>query len=370
MSHLPLLSASNTNRRPENEPASVTAIASAILQSDPSNYYGSGMNSPFNITDDDVTRSNRASSASSFGTSPSSGSFASAFSQGSRSSIGSLQQRGRRRRRRRANPKEPNQKVGMSARQFQCTFCTETFRTKHDWQRHEKSLHLSLEQWICSPKGPRALNPDNNQVCCVLCGIADPDNAHIESHNYTSCQERSLDERTFYRKDHLRQHMKLVHNTKYIAWAMDSWKVPTPDIRSRCGFCGSILNSWPVRVDHLAEHFKTGSEMLDWKGDWGFEPAVFSMVENAIPPCKLSRLFPFRVTIYRADYCFDITSESLTFFSDRHDPRRENYTTTIPGEPGELGITTQCLRAHQTRVELLAPESDGHGGSNRRRLHT
>ncbi|CAN8103056.1 unnamed protein product [Discula destructiva] len=274
------------NSPPENEPASVTAIASAILRSDPSSHYESGINSPFNITDDDVAPSIRGSSASSFGTSPSTASFASAFSKGSRSSIGSLQQRGRRRRRRRATPKDSNQKVSLNAplKQFQCTFCTETFRTKHDWQRHEKSLHLSLEQWVCCPKGPRALNPDNNQVCCVLCGIIEPGSAHIESHNYTSCQERSLDERTFYRKDHLRQHLKLVHNTKYTAWAMDSWKVPTPDIRSRCGFCGLMLNSWPARVDHLAEHFKTGSDMLNWTGDWGFEPAVFSMVENAIPP--------------------------------------------------------------------------------------
>lgn len=162
----------------------------------------------------------------------------------------------------------------------------ETYRTKHDWQRHEKSLHLPLEQWICCPKGPRALNPDNNQVCCVFDGVTDPDNAHIESHNYTSCQERSLEERTFYRKDHLRQHLKLVHGAKFNAWAMNSWKVPTPDIRSRCGFCGIVLNSWSTRADHLAEHFKTGSTMVDWKGDWGFEPSVLSTVENAIPPCE------------------------------------------------------------------------------------
>ncbi|KAJ4389891.1 hypothetical protein N0V93_007363 [Gnomoniopsis smithogilvyi] len=274
------------NSPPENEPACVTAIASAVMRAGPSSAYDSGLNSPFNNTDDDAVRSGRGSSASSFGTSPSSASFASAYSQGSRSSIGSLQQRGRRRRRRRVVPKEFNEKRDLNTplKTFQCTFCTETFRTKHDWQRHEKSLHLSLEQWICCPKGPRALNPDNNQVCCVFDGVADPDNAHIESHNYTSCQERSLEERTFYRKDHLRQHLKLVHGAKFNAWAMNSWKAPTPDIRSRCGFCGVVLNSWPARVDHLAEHFKTGSNMVNWKGDWGFEPSVLSMVENAIPP--------------------------------------------------------------------------------------
>lgn len=125
-----------------------------------------------------------------------------------------------------------------------------------------------------------------DQLCCVFCGKVDPDKLHTEGHNHTSCQERSLDERTFYRKDHLRQHLKLVHNAKYLQWSMDAWKVPTPDIRSRCGFCGHALPSWSSRVDHLAEHFKTGSDMRAWKGDWGFEPAVLSMVENAIPPCK------------------------------------------------------------------------------------
>ncbi|KUI55189.1 hypothetical protein VP1G_02504 [Cytospora mali] len=65
---------------------------------------------------------------------------------------------------------------------------------------------------------------------------------------------------------------------------MDSWKVATPDIRSRCGFCGIVLESWAIRVDHLAEHFKTGSDMKEWKGDWGFEPMVFAIVENALPP--------------------------------------------------------------------------------------
>lgn len=138
---------------------------------------------------------------------------------------------------------------------------------------------------MCCPKGPRVPNPNTGQLCCAFCGVPQPDDAHTESHNFTACQERQLDERTFYRKDHLRQHLKLVHNTKYLNWSMDAWKVATPDIKSRCGFCGLALGSWGVRVDHLAEHFKTGSDMKDWKGDWGFESSVLSNVENAMPPC-------------------------------------------------------------------------------------
>lgn len=115
----------------ENEPASVTAIASAILN----NSHSSGLDSPnsmslnYNFTDDDADRSCKGSSASSFGTSPSSASLISGFShhsRGSFGSFGSIQHRGRRRRRRRTAPKQGDEKSGLNAplKTFQCTFCT------------------------------------------------------------------------------------------------------------------------------------------------------------------------------------------------------------------------------------------------------
>ncbi|OAA81074.1 Homeodomain-related protein [Akanthomyces lecanii RCEF 1005] len=295
----PALEAMNPLQRwqvspPEHEPASVSAIARAVTAS--SSALSSGLNSPysFNYTDDGSNRSLcKESSASSVGTSQSkstNGSFGSAYSHGSRHSWGSFgsapfNSRGRRRRRRRAGTKpEGNTNLSAPLKTFQCTFCTETFRTKHDWQRHEKSLHLSLERWVCAPDGPRALNPETGNMSCVFCGIANPDDAHVDSHNHSACQERCLEERTFYRKDHLNQHLRLVHNVKFLDWAMKPWKIATPEIRSRCGFCGIVMDSWTIRVDHLAEHFKTGYSMADWKGGWGFEVPVLDMVENSIPP--------------------------------------------------------------------------------------
>jgi hypothetical protein len=115
----------------ENEPASVTAIASAILN----NSQSSGLDSPnsmslnYNCTDDDADRSCKGSSASSFGTSPSTASLVSGFShrsRGSFGSFGSIQNRGRRRRRRRTAPKQGDEKSSLNAplKTFQCTFCT------------------------------------------------------------------------------------------------------------------------------------------------------------------------------------------------------------------------------------------------------
>jgi hypothetical protein len=275
---------------PEHEAASATAIAKAVTSST----FSSGRDSPYTSyghTDDGSARSLcNVSSTSSLGTSHSSGgSFASAFSHKSRGSFGSFNSfgnRGRRRRRRQAPKPVKVSNLAVAPRTFQCTFCTETFKTKHDWQRHEKSLHLSLERWICSPNGPYQHCVEYNHLACVYCGLPNPPEGHAEQHNHSSCAERSLEERTFYRKDHLRQHLNLVHDAKFQAWSMDVWKVATPEIRSRCGFCGIIMDSWSIRVDHLAEHFKGGKSMADWKGDWGFEPQVLDIVENGMPPCK------------------------------------------------------------------------------------
>ncbi len=269
---------------PEHEPASVIDIAKAVKTSPniPSNE--TSPNS-YPRSDDGSARSiTRESSASSRNTSHSShASFGSALSLHSRGSFGSFGQRGRRRRR-------PAAKAiaGLATgapRQYQCTFCIETFKTKHDWQRHEKSLHLSLERWVCAPNVGKIIGTPHK---CGFCGVQNSDIAHYETHNYTVCQERSLEERTFYRKDHLRQHLRLVHECQFLGPSMESWKIAAPQVRSRCGFCGLTMETWSARVDHLAEHFKGGKTMADWKGSWGFESDVQKLVENGMPPCKFN----------------------------------------------------------------------------------
>ncbi|KAK4145835.1 C2H2 transcription factor [Dichotomopilus funicola] len=313
---------------PENEPASVTAIARAV-DSAPS--ISSGLNSPYSahFTDDGSGRSLCDSNISSANTSNSSTSAYSHGSRGSFGSAGSSIPRGRRRRRRKV-PATAAAVGGPSrgahtgpAKTFQCTFCTETFRTKHDWQRHEKSLHLSLERWVCSPNGAQVFNPETGQMACVFCGHANPDEAHADSHNHSVCQERTIGERTFYRKDHLRQHLKLVHGTNFISWSMEQWKATTPEIRSRCGFCGTVMDTWSIRVDHLAQHFKDGKSMADWKGDWGFDIPVLNMVENSIPPYLIhderNSPNPYEASqpsAASARHAFELIKSELSFYVD------------------------------------------------------
>ncbi|KAH7137376.1 hypothetical protein B0J13DRAFT_419473, partial [Dactylonectria estremocensis] len=266
----------------EHELAS--AIARAVTSS---SGRSSGLNSPhsFNYTDDESGKSlNGQSSASSLSTPHSSGA---SLNSASSYRPASFNNRVYRRRRRRTGTKLSdvgNTNLSAPLEIFQCTFCVETFRTKHDWQRHEKSLHLSLERWVCSPHGPRVINPENGQLSCVFCGLANPHDAHIECHNYSACQDRAPVKRTFYRKDHLNQHLRLVHNIKFLDRLMKSWKIASPKIQSRCGFCGIMMDTWTIRVDHLAAHFRIGCSMADWKGDWEFKVSVPQMVQNTVPP--------------------------------------------------------------------------------------
>ncbi|OJJ50050.1 hypothetical protein ASPZODRAFT_128645 [Penicilliopsis zonata CBS 506.65] len=214
-------------------------------------------------------------------------SFASAFSHrlslGSRGSMDRSSKDRRRRRKSQTPVNTFNLHKARSARIFQCTFCADSFPAKYDWQRHEKSLHLALDKWTCSPQGG-IVQLHGTQAVCVFCLAPNPDADHLESHNYSACQEKDAQERSFYRKDHLHQHLRLMHNVKFEEASMEAWYSSTTEIRSRCGFCDTQFTTWKARVDHLAAHFKSGADMSQWQGDWGFDPSIQALVENAIPP--------------------------------------------------------------------------------------
>lgn len=295
------------NSPPEHEPAAASAIAQAVSGFDSSHGNTAVVaDAPFagSWRDD--------SSASSAGTSQfSNSSLGSAWSSDSRLSPGVLDHRAKLTKRRRRRPAafrtelQGHTPLNPVCHPFQCTFCTETFITKHNWHRHEKSLHLSLERWECSPEGPTIMG-SGGELTCTFCGQTNPDHRHLLEHNYAACQERFPEERVFYRKDHLQQHLRVVHETRFTKHPMEGWRREMENVRSRCGFCDIQMDTWAYRVDHLADHFKQGKSMADWKGTWGFESHVLDMVENSMPPCmprcsRLPHLF----------FCLDANSNLL-----------------------------------------------------------
>ncbi|KXJ90390.1 hypothetical protein Micbo1qcDRAFT_226322 [Microdochium bolleyi] len=212
------------------------------------------------------------------------------WTQGSISSIASSRSSGSNasRRRRRVAPQSLNIRSRQSrrssngtSRRFYCTFCCDTFKTKHDWTRHEQSLHLNCDFWACAPYGGTAVSPLTKRVHCSYCSVLDPTSEHLESHKHGVC--RKDQQELFRRKDHLIQHLRGFHQLESIP-PVEDWKIKGPVVTSRCGFCDSRLESWEARANHLAEHFRQGKSMDSWVGEHDFEPAIASQVRNSIPP--------------------------------------------------------------------------------------
>lgn len=182
---------------------------------------------------------------------------------------------------------------------FKCTFCCDSFKHKYDWARHEKSLHLSIGGWRCSPFGGVVQNPSLGRSICTFCNILDPSAEHIETHNYQACLKTIGKSHVFQRKDHLMQHLRLVHRLEATP-LIEDWKVQMPQIRSRCGFCNTKLTSWDERTEHLAAHFRNGLSMEDWQGGHDFEDRIAAQVNNSLPPWYIKSesktLIPFSAT--------------------------------------------------------------------------
>lgn len=285
------------NSPPEAEAASLSAIYNAVEQQPSSrSLHGSRTSSYEALQTAQRPMTYRRTSRPSSTTS-----LESAVSDASGHSSKSNASQSRRRRvtkprgtaRNKAKPKDSADRI------FNCTFCCDSFKNKHDWQRHEKSLHVSMEEWVCTPHGGSVVLPSTDRVHCAYCNALDPDPAHLESHNYSACQGGQTTPRKFRRKDHLVQHLRLVHGLDTLP-LIEDWKVARPPITSRCGFCDASLHSWEERTDHLAAHFRAGFKMRDWKGDHGFDKDTESRLYYDYPPYLIAHqqmtLVPFSVT--------------------------------------------------------------------------
>lgn len=118
---------------------------------------------------------------------------------------------------------------------------------------------------------------------CAYCHTLEPNAEHLELHNHRSCHGDSTEPRVFRRKDHLVQHLRLVHDLEVMP-LVDEWKIDTPAFTSRCGICDQTMNSWDERNEHIAAHYKKGSSISDWHGEHGFPPSIAAHVTHALPP--------------------------------------------------------------------------------------
>lgn len=155
---------------------------------------------------------------------------------------------------------------------YHCTMCPTSFGKPYEWRRHESAVHgFRTVEWICMLNGPM---PDN--LTCAFCSENFPSSDHIDQHDIIKCLDKGESDRTFFRKDLLKQHIRQAHLADMEPSARKAFKVPDcwakdvdadrPDLRSLwCGFCQTTFASTATRMDHVVKHFRNGARMSSWQ---------------------------------------------------------------------------------------------------------
>lgn len=274
----------------------------------------------------------------------------SAYSTASASSATSTSRRSSssRTRQKRTSKATPSSKQ-VDDRKYKCTFCCDDFRNRFDWKRHEKSLHLDLEVWKCAPVDGTLPSADGMGSRCAYCAALEPDLSHLESHNHTACVNRAAAARSFRRRDHLAQHLRVFHKLRDLP-RIESWVDQGPVVASRCGFCNSQLATWEERTDHLAAHFRQGCTMKDWQGGHGFDETIEARLTNALPPYLLATeaksFVPFSATSAESrDHWAQISARASGAFVD-------DATSTTAVEPTQLATSSSAADTVHTSALL------------------
>ena len=124
-------------------------------------------------------------------------------------------------------PLESRQDIKKSS--FQCTFCLKKVSEKA-WKRHEETQHLPKTKWTCLAHGPHVPLPheDSRDGKCAFCPLRNPSDVHLQSaHHLDECLSKPSKDRVFYRKDHLAQHIRNVHNGQLDSVTAMYWKSET-----------------------------------------------------------------------------------------------------------------------------------------------
>ncbi|KAF1842006.1 uncharacterized protein K460DRAFT_398110 [Cucurbitaria berberidis CBS 394.84] len=156
---------------------------------------------------------------------------------------------------------------------YHCTVCPGTFKDAYGWKRHESSVHgFNDTEWTCMLHETILIN-----LKCIFCSehVDDIDIDHFDQHDIQLCMNKSCSDRTFARKDLLKQHVRHVHLASAPASIMQTFKVPkiwskatdgalaNPDALW-CGFCLLMHESITTRMEHVAQHFRDGQDMATW----------------------------------------------------------------------------------------------------------
>jgi hypothetical protein len=160
-----------------------------------------------------------------------------------------------------------------SGHRFVCTVfgCIRSFENASGWKRHEAGFHGHTDhEWICM-----LTEAFKSRSECVFCLEPMDSIDHLSSHTIARCSEKCIIERSFFRKDFLKQHVLHAHLAGEPDAVRRNFKVPqewcrevessaVPPGSRWCGFCRCAFETTAKRMDHVAQHFRKGQDMTNW----------------------------------------------------------------------------------------------------------
>ncbi|KAF2729987.1 hypothetical protein EJ04DRAFT_555745 [Polyplosphaeria fusca] len=125
-------------------------------------------------------------------------------------------------------PTENNQMSNEKARQSSIDLPKRSRRLSYDstsaFDLPKEHKLRNRPAWTCMLSGPTIILPGALGTRCAFCMAKNPDENHLLNHRISKCAERPPDDRTFFRPDHLRQHIKNFHGTTLYDIVQAKWK--------------------------------------------------------------------------------------------------------------------------------------------------
>ncbi|PQE19489.1 homeobox meis protein [Rutstroemia sp. NJR-2017a WRK4] len=172
-------------------------------------------------------------------------------------------------------------KADKTQGKYCCTACHMPFSCKGDWKRHEGSQCEPQKLWYCMFQD--AAVQIQHTWYCILCNDSYRDRESISQHLVMQhkihlCVKKELDERSFRRKDKLKDHLRKVHGLAEGCTDWEKWHQDVPRKRAwGCGFCGVWFINWNERLDHIAEHYEKQQLSIS---QWSFSNVIKGLLKQ------------------------------------------------------------------------------------------
>ncbi|KAE8441555.1 hypothetical protein EG329_004674 [Mollisiaceae sp. DMI_Dod_QoI] len=145
----------------------------------------------------------------------------------------------------------------------QCDFSS---KRESDWARHgESDKHFPQKRYMCI-LCIDSLDDDQGSPLCIFCFSSISINGNNKQH-YLQCEGSQKGRHIFSGardenfKRHLRKHSLTGIGPEQSTWTFD----PRCDWPRECGFCGDQFSLWGKRTSHIAEHFRQGADISQWR---------------------------------------------------------------------------------------------------------